>query len=1225
MKNRLLQLILIFNFFTLFVSCATFHEQWGVDLKNETHVLNNEKKLNHKFIFIGDAGGDLSPQVVENFNQIKQTISQSTDSTTVIFLGNNISKLKNEKDKKFINTVYIERTLDNQLNLVENFKGKTYFLGGNLDWNYGLEGLMFQKKYITNKLKDSLAFLPQKYQAINEIEINDKIALLVLDSEWFIQDWNLYSEINHESEIRSREDFLEKFRYLVNKNQNKITLVAMHHPILSGGVHAGYYSSHEDLYPINNIPLPVFGNLFNFWKRASGVNPADMQFRLYQNFIKRIQAIVAHQPQVIFVSAHENNLQYLEKENIKQIISGSASKVKEAKVVEPVSFSVGKLGYSVLNIFEDQSVELNFLITQNDQSEVIFSEIISEEKQLNTEFSERNIENVTTSVYQDHEINKSFLHKSIFGKHYRKLYATEINAPVVYLDSLFGGLNPVISDRDDQSYFLRLQTVNGKEYEMRRLRKNPELFLESLIFKELSLKGKIENTYLADFVNDFYTSAHPFIPLVVDELAQAANLNSNNTKLVYVPKQPKLGKYNTDFGNEMYLIADYHPKTEKLSFIDNEPQVGEILKTEDVLFYLEENADYSINESLYLRSRLFDFLIGDWDRHPNQWNWMVKKENNKIVFEPIANNRKHAFSKMDGVGFALLKQTPTFRHMQGFKANYAHPRWINKSAFPLDKALLQNTTLTDWQNAAKQISDSISNDVIKKAFSNLPIEIQNSDSEKLQKTLIKRRNGLVEFSEKYYKEMMKYGIIFGTNYKNTFEIQTSKNQIEVTVFEENKKIKNFIYDPKLTKQLWIYGLNEEDKFIAKGEKSRTQIRLIGGENHDFYDIKSKNKFTIQDYKSEPNSIRKNWKTSVVLRDNYVLNRYDYRNSPINIFTIIPDLDYNKDNGIMLGVNTKLVRKIYDQQDFFQQHKLRARFDFATNGGYLEYTGKFRNNTRNWYFQVELITRSANYTQNFFGYGNQTTYRRDLFRENYFRIRTEQLLLYPSYKYQGRNGGEFLFGPTFESIKIVDTSNRFIDQFFKDEDYTSNKFVGVQTQYNFKNYNSTGNPTLGFHYLIHTGFKALGKDVKQNHSFITSSLGFIIPINLPKTIAFETVFYGKTIIGETFNFYQAADLGSNNYLRGFRANRFTGRTAFAHSSDFNFKIYEVNRGILPFTYGLSLGFDYGRVWQDKEISDKWHTSYGGGVWFDFLEVMRLKVNLHKSSEELMLTFGLNFGL
>lgn len=1216
LKNRVLKLILLFYFFNLIVSCATFHEQRGSELKLENRISDKNKKINHKFILIGDAGGEQTPEVEENFKSIKKLISTSSEPTTVLFLGNNIDDFDQNKSNE-INTELFENKLDKQLNLIANFKGNSYFLSGNLDWNFGLNGLIFQKQYITSKLKDSLAFLPQKYEAISEIEINDKISLIVIDSEWFIQDWNLYPKINHESEIRSREDLFEKFKYLVNENQNKITIVAMHHPVLSGGKHAGHYSFQDDM-----KPLPLLGTAFNFWKRASGVKTEDMQYKLYQKLIKRIKAIVAHQPQVFFVSGHENNLQYINQGNIKQVISGSASKVNEARVISSNGFTSGSLGFSVLNVFEDKTVELEFF----NSKEKIFNEIIYQEDTVTlTNFPLIHNDSISTSVYKENEIKKNLLYRSVFGKHYREIYAKEVKVPIINLDTVFNGLFPIISDRDDQSYFLRLKNKNGEEFEMRRLRKNPEFFLESLIFKELSLKGKIENTYLADFVNDFYTSAHPYIPLVVDELAKATNLNSSNSKLVYIPKQKALGKYNSDFGDEMYLLADYIPKSETEPFLNAKPIIGEILKTNDVLFFIQENSDYKIDEDLYLRSRLFDLLIGDWDRHPDQWNWKVFEKDNKIVFQPIAINRKHAFSKMDGLGFALLKQTPTFRHMHGFKGSYANPRWINKSAFPLDKAFLQNSTLDDWKKVAKQIVDSISNEVIEKAFSNLPLEVQNSDTQKLQKHLVKRRDGLVDFSEKYFNELMKHGIIFGTNSKNVFEIDTHKNEVEVSVFEENKKIKHFKYNPKITKNLWVYGLDQADDFIVRGEKSKTKIRLIGGENHDSYDIKTRNKVVIHDYKSEPNTIDKNWKTSVVLRDNYILNQYDYKNTPINIFTIIPDLDYNKDNGVMIGVNAKLVRKVFDQEDFSQQHKLRGRFDFATNGGYLEYTGKFRNNTRNWYFQVELNTRSANYTQNFFGYGNETTYLRDLFKENYFRIRTEQLLLYPSYKYQGRNGGEFLFGPTFESVKIMNTTDRFIDQFFNDEDYTSNKFVGIQTEYYFKNYNSTGNPTLGFHYLLHTGFKTLSKDFNKNHTFITSSLGFIVPINLSKSIAFETVFYGKTIIGKTFNFYQAADLGSNNYLRGYRANRFTGRSAFAHSSDLNFKIYEVNRGLLPFTYGLSLGFDYGRVWQDHDFSDKWHTSYGGGIWFDFLEVMRLKINMHKSPEELMFTFGLNFGL
>ena len=63
------------------------------------------------------------------------------------------------------------------------------------------------------------------------------------------------------------------------------------------------------------------------------------------------------------------------------------------------------------------------------------------------------------------------------------------------------------------------------------------------------------------------------------------------------------------------------------------------------------------------RRRLFDMLIGDWDRHQDQWRWIEFKENGKKVYRPMPRDRDQAFSIMAD-GFLLgaaVKFIPTAR------------------------------------------------------------------------------------------------------------------------------------------------------------------------------------------------------------------------------------------------------------------------------------------------------------------------------------------------------------------------------------------------------------------------------------------------------------------------------------------------------------------------------------------------------------------------------------
>src|SRR5690606_25865881 len=171
--------------------------------------------------------------------------------------------------------------------------------------------------------------------------------------------------------------------------------------------------------------------------------------------------------------------------------------------------------------------------------------------------------------------------------------------------------------------------------------------------------------------------------------------------MFYVPKQDALGKYNETYGNELYKIEERlhksQAKTASLGY------GSDISSTQDLLYKLERDEKYKVGEKLYLRARILDCGIADWDRHGDQWRGVEKKVGNEIVFQPIPRDRDQAFAKIDGELLHLLNKLNPLRHMQTFKENYGKPRWITKSAFPLDKVFLQNTSLEDWQHTAQEI------------------------------------------------------------------------------------------------------------------------------------------------------------------------------------------------------------------------------------------------------------------------------------------------------------------------------------------------------------------------------------------------------------------------------------------------------------------------------------------------------------------------------------------
>ena len=95
-----------------------------------------------------------------------------------------------------------------------------------------------------------------------------------------------------------------------------------------------------------------------------------------------------------------------------------------------------------------------------------------------------------------------------------------------------------------------------------------------------------------------------------------------------------------------------------------------------------------------------------------------------------------------------------------------------------------------------------------------------------------------------------------------------------------------------------------------------------------------------------------------------------------------------------------------------------------------------------------------------------------------------------------------------------------------------------------------------------------------------------------TFSFAVKNAGTTISGDP-EFYQFPNIGQSYNLRGYRRERFSGRTTFNNSLEFRF-VDKVRSYIFNGKAGLMAFVDNGRVWMPGEKSNRFHTTYGGGV-------------------------------
>src|SRR3954462_11978107 len=95
--------------------------------------------------------------------------------------------------------------------------------------------------------------------------------------------------------------------------------------------------------------------------------------------------------------------------------------------------------------------------------------------------------------------------------------------------------------------------------------------------------------------------------------------------------------------------------------------------------------------------------------------------------------------------------------------------------------------------------------------------------------------------DQYYRFLSRNVTIVGTNQREQFHVtKNNDGTVHVVVNKIAKdssissKIYDRVFDPVITREVIIYGLNDDDRFIVEGGNSKIKIRLIGGSGNDAF-------------------------------------------------------------------------------------------------------------------------------------------------------------------------------------------------------------------------------------------------------------------------------------------------------------------------------------------------------------------------------------------------------
>ena len=355
------------------------------------------------------------------------------------------------------------------------------------------------------------------------------------------------------------------------------------------------------------------------------------------------------------------------------------------------------------------------------------------------------VENVDSLNFKDYDsltIAASTLYKGnelkqmMQGEHYRKAWATPIKVPVVFLDTLRGGLDLIKEGGGHQTKSLKFKDSIGNKYALRSINKDP-----SPLIPEFAKTLGLENIII-----DGISAQHPYAAIVVAALADAAKVLHTVPVIYFVPKQNALGEYNDDYGNKLYL---FEHETEAVSNWTTINNVDEIIETDDLQeLKLEKGDSLKIDEHALVRARLFDLFIGDWDRHAKQWGWVIQNEGNHKIAIALPADRDNAFFNISGIIPHLVSNKNVTPEMRPFEKDIDYmPGLVQDFDIYFLKDVPEEVFITE----AKQLQKSLTDDAIKKALQLWPSQIYELDGKEIEEKLKSRRDELISYAKTFKK------------------------------------------------------------------------------------------------------------------------------------------------------------------------------------------------------------------------------------------------------------------------------------------------------------------------------------------------------------------------------------------------------------------------------------------------------------------------------------------
>ncbi len=805
------------------------------------------------------------------------------------------------------------------------------------------------------------------------------------------------------------------------------------------------------------------------------------------------------------------------------------------------------------------------------------------------------------------------LHRWLWGTDYRSLWTTQINVQVLDLHAFAGGLTPAFRIGGLETKGLAMKGADGHDYTFRGIDKDPVDVLPE----------ELRDTWARGVVDDQTAANHPASFLVVDELMRAAAIPRTEQQVFIMPDDPALGEFRKDFAG---VVGQFY----EFPVARNDKNPGFQGATEILFqgpFYkrLEADPRDQADARAFLKARLLDILIGDWDRHLNQWRWAKIPGDEK--WQPIPEDRDEAFSRFEGLVLDITRQWVP--KLESYSDHYPGMRGLTWNGWEQDRRLLAALERPVWREVATELQGQITDEVIDRAVRRMPPEYLRIDGERLAHDLKGRRDRLLEGADAFYLHLADKVQVRLTDAPEIVEVRRlDAGDSLVQVWRRGPDgqatgepfFRRTLHKSE-TQEVQIDLRGGDDRVVTVGKPNGILVRVIGGPGHDVVDDAQGGGTRFSD--SGDAELRPGAGSHLDRRP-YDLPPSD-ENSPW-----MPRRDWGRDTFVLpwggydstlgLFVGAALDTRAFGFRDdpYASRHVVRAGWSFGESTFRADYRAEFHfENTglyAGWYAYASGLESSR-----FFGFGNDTSDGGNP-NSSYFYAKQQQYAVTPLLAVPLARKLTFFVGPT---LKYASSGGK-----------EENTLINQEQPYGFGNFGEVGAtglleldtrvgaartpggvalrtlgyPRGGLHVLVRGQVWPQAWSVEKTFGSIEGRASAYLTPGGDRSPTLALRVGGEKVFGE-YPYFEAAYLGGglggvgaaagDEALRGLPRHRYAGDAALWGNAELRLYISRMHI-ILPGTWGLLEFVDGGRVYLQGESSNKWHYGGGVGLWFAWLD-------------------------